>query len=141
MPTPDSVNADSPNVNYRPASFEPATIAEVRTISVSSASKCCDLNPLPTILRKACLDVLIISITYIIILESLGGMTLFRLGCPILMGKVKVRSRSKSKIIIIIILSNISRDVNVIFKCFQKLIYLRTHIFPWDDYIICINSK
>ena len=33
---------------------------------MSSPSKSCDLDPLPTILLKACLDVLIIPITYII---------------------------------------------------------------------------
>ena len=50
-------NSDSPNLHYKLASFEPATTAEVRTIIMSSPSKSCDLDPLPTILLKACVDV------------------------------------------------------------------------------------
>ena len=64
--TSDIVNADSPQLNSQLASFEPATTAEVRKIIMSSPSKCCDLDPLPTVLLKACLDVLIQPITYII---------------------------------------------------------------------------
>ena len=57
--TPDIVNADYPQLNSQMASFEPATTAEVRNIIMSSPSKSCDLDPLPTILLKACLEVLI----------------------------------------------------------------------------------
>ena len=64
--TLDTVNVDSPPLNYQLASFEPATTTEVRKIIMSSPSKSCDLDPLPTILLKACLDVLIIPITDII---------------------------------------------------------------------------
>ena len=51
--TPDTVNADSPQLNSQLASFEPATTAEVRKIIMSSPRKSYDLGPLPTILLKA----------------------------------------------------------------------------------------
>ena len=57
--TPDTVHADSPQLNFQLATFEPATTTEVRKIIMSSPSKSCDLDPIPTILLKACLDVLI----------------------------------------------------------------------------------
>ncbi|KAK2186946.1 hypothetical protein NP493_184g02016 [Ridgeia piscesae] len=41
-------------------------LLKVRKIIMSSPSKSCDIDPLPTILLKACLDVLIRPITYII---------------------------------------------------------------------------
>ena len=64
--TSDIVNADSPQLNSQLASFEPATTAEVRIIIMSSRNKFCDLDPLPTVLLEACLDVLIKPITNII---------------------------------------------------------------------------
>ena len=64
--TSDILNADSPQLHFQLASFEPATIAEVRIIIMSSPSTSCDLYPLPTVLLKACLDVLIKPITNII---------------------------------------------------------------------------
>ena len=57
--TPDTVNADSLQLNYQLASFELATTAEVRKIIMSLRNKSCYFDPLPTILLKACLDVLI----------------------------------------------------------------------------------
>ena len=59
----DIVNADSPQLNSQLASFESATTAEVRKIIMSSPSQSCDLDPLPTVLLKPCLDVLIKPIT------------------------------------------------------------------------------
>ena len=47
-------------------SFEPATVDEVSKIIMSSPNKSCDLDPLPTILLKACLDTLLKPITDII---------------------------------------------------------------------------
>ena len=70
----DIVNADSPQLNSQLASFEPATPADVRNIIMSSPSKSCDLDPLPTILLKACLDVLIKPITYIINASLCSGL-------------------------------------------------------------------
>ena len=35
-------------------SFTPATAEEVRLIIMSSPNKCCDLDPMPTVLLKAC---------------------------------------------------------------------------------------
>ena len=64
--TSDSVNADCPQLNSQLASVEPAITAEVRRIIMSSPSKSCHLDPLPTILLKECLDALIRPITYII---------------------------------------------------------------------------
>ena len=60
------LNADSPQLNSQLASFVPATINEVTKIITSFPSKSCDLDPPPTILLKACHDVLIIPITDII---------------------------------------------------------------------------
>ena len=62
----DIVNGNSPHVNSQLASFEPATTAKVRKIMMSSPCKSCDLDPLPTALLKAYLDVLIKSITDIL---------------------------------------------------------------------------
>ena len=70
--TPDIVNADSPHL----ASFDPATTAEVRYIVMSSPSKSCDLDPLPTILLKACLYVLIRPLAYIINASLRSGLFL-----------------------------------------------------------------
>ena len=64
--SPDTVHADFPQQNFQLASFEPATTTEVRKIIMSSPRKSCDLDPIPTILLKACLDVLIKAITDII---------------------------------------------------------------------------
>ena len=64
--TPDVVNADSPQLNSQLASFQPAITAEAKKIIMSSPSKSCDLDPLPTILLKTCLEVLIKPITDII---------------------------------------------------------------------------
>ena len=72
--TSDTVNADSPQLNSQLTSFEPATTTEVRTIIMSSPSKSCDLDPLPTILLKAGLDVLIKPITDIINVSLCSGL-------------------------------------------------------------------
>ena len=50
------------------------TTTEVRKIIMSSPSKSCDLDPLPTILLKACLDVLIKPITDIINASLCSGL-------------------------------------------------------------------
>ena len=47
-----------PRINALLASFEPATVDEVRKIIMCSPNKSCDLDPLPTTLLKACLDTL-----------------------------------------------------------------------------------
>ena len=61
--TSEIVNDDSPQLNSQLASFEPATTADVRKIIMSSPSKSCDRDPLPTVLLKAGLDALIKPIT------------------------------------------------------------------------------
>ena len=71
--TSDILNADSPQLNSQLASFEPATTAEVRK-KIMSPSKSCDLDPLPTILLKACLDVLIKPVTDIINASLCSGL-------------------------------------------------------------------
>ena len=53
---------------------EPATTTEVEKIIMSSPNKSCDLDPLPTILLKACLDVLIKPITDIINASLCSGL-------------------------------------------------------------------
>ena len=72
--TSDIVNADFPQLNSQLASFEPATTAEVRKIIMLSPSKSCDLDPLLTVLLKACLDVLIKPITDIINASLCSGL-------------------------------------------------------------------
>ena len=72
--TSDTINADSPQLNSKLTSFEPATTTEVKKIIMSSPNKSCDLDPLPTILLKACLDVLIKPITDIINASLCSGL-------------------------------------------------------------------
>ena len=72
--TSDTINADSPQLNSKLTSFEPATTTEVEKIIMSSPNKSCDLDPLPTILLKACLDVLIKPITDIINASLCSGL-------------------------------------------------------------------
>ena len=69
-----TVNVDSPRVNSLLASFEPATVDEVRKIIMSSPNKSCDLDPLPTVLLKACLDTLLKPITDIINASLCSGL-------------------------------------------------------------------
>ena len=66
-------HADSPQPNSQLTSFKPATTAEVRKIIMSSASKSCDLDPLLTVLLKACLDVLIKPMQCIILLRLISS--------------------------------------------------------------------
>ena len=64
--TPDIVNTDFPEVNFQLASFKSATVAEVRNIIMSSPRISCNLDPLPAVLLKECLDELIRPISDII---------------------------------------------------------------------------
>ena len=57
---------DTPRVNSLLVSFEPATADEVKKIIMSSPNKSCDLDPLPIVLLKSCLDTLLKPITDII---------------------------------------------------------------------------
>ena len=72
--TSDTVNADFPQLNSQLASYEPATAAEVRKIIMSSPNKLCDLDQLPTVLLKACLDVLVKPVTDIINASLCSGL-------------------------------------------------------------------
>ena len=72
--TLSTVNVDSPRVNSLLVSFEPATVDEVRKIIMSSPNKSCDLDPLPTVLLKACLDTLLKPITDIINASLCSGL-------------------------------------------------------------------
>ena len=62
----DIVNSDSPQHIVQLTTFKPATTADLRTITTSSPSQSCNLDSLPNVLLKACLDVLIKPITNII---------------------------------------------------------------------------
>ena len=64
--TLSTVNVASPRVNSLLVSFEPATADEVKTIIMSSPNKSCELDPLPTVLLKSCLDTLLKPITRIL---------------------------------------------------------------------------
>ena len=72
--TLSTVNVDSPRVNSLLVSFEPATVDEVKKIIMSSPNKSCDLDPLPTVLLKACLDTLLKPITDIINTSLCSGL-------------------------------------------------------------------
>ena len=72
--TLNTVNVDSPPVNSLLVSFEPATADEVKTIIMSSPNKLCDLDPVPTVLLKSCLDTLLKPITDIINASLCSGL-------------------------------------------------------------------
>ena len=52
----NKLNIQPPHINYLLSSFTRAAAEEVRQIIMSSPNKCCDLDPLPTKLLKACID-------------------------------------------------------------------------------------
>ena len=60
------VQVNSSKVTSLLASFTPATVDDVRKIIMSSRNKSCDLDPLPSTLLKACLDILLYPITRIV---------------------------------------------------------------------------
>ena len=64
----------SPRVNSLLVSFEPATADEVKKIIMSSPNKSCELDPLPTVLLKSCLDTLLKPITDIINASLCSGL-------------------------------------------------------------------
>ena len=72
--TLNTVNVDSPRVNSLLVSFEPATADEVKKIIMSSPIKSCDLDPLPTVQLKSCLDTLLKPITDIINASLCSGL-------------------------------------------------------------------
>ena len=53
-------------IRYKMNVFERATEDEIKKLILSSSSKSCDLDPIPTSVLKNCLDILITPITYII---------------------------------------------------------------------------
>ena len=69
-----TVNVASPRVNYLLVSFEPATADEVKKIIMSSPNKSCELDPLPSVLLKSCLDTLLKPITDIINASLCSGL-------------------------------------------------------------------
>ena len=72
--TLNPVQVDSPQVNSLLASFTPATVDEVRNRIMSSPNKSCDIDLLPTTLRKACLDTLLYPITNIVNASLCSGL-------------------------------------------------------------------
>ena len=72
--TLSTVNVDSPRVNILVVSFEPATAGEVKKIMMYSPNKSCDLDPLPTVLLKSCLDILLKPIMDIINASLCSGL-------------------------------------------------------------------
>ena len=90
--TSDTVNADSPQLNSQ------LTTTEVRKIIMSSPSKSCDLDPLPTILLTACLDVLIKPITDIINASLCSGLFPEDFKCAHVNPILKKTSLSKEKL-------------------------------------------
>ena len=69
-----TVNLASPGVNSLLVTFEPATADEVNKISISSPNKSCELDPLPTVLLKSCLDTLLKPITDIMNASLCSGL-------------------------------------------------------------------
>ena len=65
---------DSPRVHSLLVSFEPATVDEVKKIIMSSPNKSCDLDPLLTVLLKACLETLLKPVTGILNASLCSGL-------------------------------------------------------------------
>ena len=62
----NKVEVQPPPISSLLSSFTPATAEEVRQIIMSSPNKFCDLDPMPTVLLKACIDTLLGTITNIV---------------------------------------------------------------------------
>ena len=67
---PDKVNnipsVQKPEIRSKMNSFERAIEDEIKKLILSSSSKSCDLDPIPTSVLKNCLDILVTPITDII---------------------------------------------------------------------------
>ena len=72
-PHPSSENEENPHIISPLVAFTPASEAEVTRLILSSPTKSCDLDPIPTCLLKACIDTLIVPITQIINLSLTSG--------------------------------------------------------------------
>ena len=68
------MQVDSLQVHSLLASFIPATVDEVRKITMSSPNKSCHLDPLLTTLLKACLDTLLYPIRNIVNASLCSGL-------------------------------------------------------------------
>lgn len=66
-------NLHPPDTRAELRDFVPASQAEVRRLVLSSPSKSCDLDPIPTTLLKDCIDILVTPITSIVNLSLLEG--------------------------------------------------------------------
>ena len=62
----NKVEVQPPPISSLLSSFTPATAEEVRQIIMSSPNKFCDLDPMLTVLLKACIDTLLGTITNIV---------------------------------------------------------------------------
>ena len=69
----DVLSVQKSNIRNKLFNLEPASEDEVRKIDMKSASKSCDLDPIPTNILKALLDILIKPITTIINLSLESG--------------------------------------------------------------------
>ena len=69
----DVPSVQKPEIRTKLFNLEPASEDEVRKIIMKSASKSCDLDPIPTNILKALLDILIKPITTIINLSLESG--------------------------------------------------------------------
>ena len=69
----DVPSVQKPKIRIKLFNLEPASEDEVRTIIMKSASKSCDLDPIPTNILKALLDILIKPITTITNLSLESG--------------------------------------------------------------------
>ena len=69
----DVPSVQKPKIRNKLFNLEPASEDEVRKIIMKSASNSCDLDPIPTNILKALLDILIKPITTIIILSPESG--------------------------------------------------------------------
>ena len=124
--TPDIVNTEFPEVISQLVSFKPATIAEVRKLFMSSPSKPCDLDPIPTILLKVCVDVLIIPITDIMNTSLCSGVLPDDFKCAHVNTVVKKTSLPKEDLNSYRPISNLS----CISKLIEKVVDNRQLIHP-----------
>ena len=69
----DVPSVQKPKIRNKLFNLEPASEDEVRKITIKTARKSCDLDPIPTNILKALLDILIKPITTIITLSLESG--------------------------------------------------------------------
>ena len=69
----DNANCDHPHDRKELQGFAPATEDEIRRLVMSAPCKSSDLDPIPTVLLKSCMDILVTPVTSIVNLSLSDG--------------------------------------------------------------------